>query len=190
MNVNHINNNRNQENESNNYLTNIQTESLNDSPKKINIENQIDSKDWTLRKNCYLNILKNLEIQNLKFEEILFTQINSKTNEILLDYLPKIAEDNLPQSLEIGLELILSILKIDENENVNNINQNHLLEDKIKYNIMKNILDKSIFSTKSSCKEKSKEIIIFLFEFNIDLMENFLDLFTKIFESNKPKVII
>jgi hypothetical protein len=185
MNVNNFNNTQNQDIKNNNHSTNIQNINFNNSLTKIQIENQIDSKDWKMRKNCYQNILKNLENENLKFEEILFTQINSNTNEILIDYLPKIPEDNLPQSLEIGLEVIFSILKINENDN-----QYQLINDEIKYNIMKNILDKSIFSIKSSCKEKSKEIIMFLFEYNFDLFENFLDLFSKIFESNKPKVIL
>jgi len=178
MNVNH-NNNRNQENKNNDNNINLQSESLKESPKKIPLEKQIDSKDWNIRKNCYLNILKNLESE--KFEDILFGQIYSKTEDTLIDYLPIIAEDNLPQSLEVGLELILAILKIDENEN-------HLIEEEIKFNIMKSILDKSIFSIKSSCKEKSKEIIMILFEFNINLIDRYMELFSKIFEANKPKV--
>jgi hypothetical protein len=155
-------------------------EKENNSPKKIPLEKQIDSKDWNIRKNCYQNILKNLESE--KFQEILNSQIYSKANDILLNYLPKIAEDNLPQSLEIGLDVILRILKIDEEEN------NHLIDEEIKFDIMKSILDKSIFSIKSSCKEKSKEIIMILFEFNLNLINRYMDLFANIFESNKPKV--
>ena len=147
---------------------------------KIPLDKQIDSKDWNIRKNCYLKILKNLEIE--EFSEILNGQIYSKTDERLLNYLPKIAEDNLPQSLEVGLDVILEILKKNEDGN-------HLIEEEIKFDIMKSVLDKSIFSTRSSCKEKSKEIIMILFESNLNLINKYMELFSKIFESNKPKVI-
>lgn len=154
-----------------------------ESPKKIPLDKQIDSKDWNIRKNCYLNILQNLEeTSEENFAEILNSQVYSKTDDLLINYLPKIAEDNLPQSLEIGLDVIINILKIDEKGN------NHIIEEEVKFNIMKSILDKSIFSIKSSCKEKSKEIINILFEFNLNLIERYMGLFAKIFESNKSKV--
>ena len=176
-----VNNRNNQEMNNNDQKvdtnSNLQSDSI--SPKKIPADKQIDSKDWNIRKNCYLKIIKNLEVEN--FEQILYSQIYSKTDDTLIEYLPKIAEDNLPQSLEIGLDVILFILKNDENDN-------HLIEEEIKFNIMKGVLDKSIFSIKSSCKEKSKEIIMILFEYNLNLINRFMELFTKIFESNKPKV--
>jgi hypothetical protein len=181
MNINHnLDIHKEKENNNNNNFNSINLEK--DSPKKIPLEKQIDSKDWNIRKNCYQNIMKNLEIE--KFQEILNSQIYSKTNENLLNYLPKIAEDILPQSLEIGLDLIIRILKIDEEDD------NHLIDEESKFNIMKSIIDKAIFSIKSSCKEKSKEIIMILFEFNLNLINRYMDLFANIFDSNKPKVNI
>ena len=152
----------------------------NNDTNKSNADEFIDSKDWKIRKNIYSNIL--VKLQSQPFSEILFCHILSKTEEKLINYLPKILEDILPQSLEIGLDVIMEILKKDEEEGL-------LINEEIKLEILKNTIEKAILSTKTPCMEKSKEILLLLFELNPHLINSFMKIFIKIFESNKPKVI-
>lgn len=139
----------------------------------------IDSKDWKTRKKIYSNILLRLESETAA--DLLLSPIVSKTDDKLGFYLPKILEDVLPQSLEVGLEAIIQIIKKDEQEN-------YVVSDDIKFEIFKNAIEKAILSTKTPCKEKAKEIIMLLFELNPQLVDSFMKYFIKVFDSNKPKV--
>ena len=100
-----------------------------------------------------------------------------------MNYLPKILEDILPQSLEIGLDAIIEIIRKDENEN-------YVISEEIKFEIFQNTVEKAVLSTKTPCKEKAKEIILLLFELNPQMINSFFKFFVKVFESNKPKVRI
>jgi len=147
---------------------------------KANNVEFIDSKDWKTRKSIYSSILKRFESETAA--ELLQIPVNSKTDEKLGFYLPKILEDVLPQSLEIGLEAIIQFIKRDEVEK-------YVIADEIKFEIFKNTVEKAVLSTKTPCKEKAKEIIMLLFELNPHMIDSFMKYFVKVFESNKAKVI-
>lgn len=168
------------EENTNSILNEYHSKEQTENKKNSNSEECIDSKDWRIRKNIYSNIISKLQIQSIS--EILNSHIISNPEEKLINYLPKILEDNLPQSLEIGLDVIIEILKKDEQEN-------YIINEEIKNDIFKNTLEKAILSTKTPCKEKAKEITFLLFELNAHLIGSFMKYIAKVFESNKPKVI-
>lgn len=146
---------------------------------KTNTAEFIDSKDWKTRKNIYSSIL--IQLENKTAAELLQCSIFSKTDEKLGFYLPKILEDVLPQSLEVGLEAIIQFIKKDEAEN-------YVISEDVKIEIFRNAVEKAILSTKTPCKEKAKEIVMLLFELNPHMIASFMKYFVKVFDSNKPKV--
>ena len=185
-NNNNINNNANQRNSKLKTRTEYETVSTDSNNQKENFESNkansaefIDSKDWKTRKNIYSSIL--LRLENETVAELLQSPINATTDEKLGFYLPKILEDVLPQSLEVGLEAIIQFIEKDEEEKF-------VISDDIKFEIFKNAVEKAVLSTKTPCKEKAKEIVMLLFELNPHLISSFLKYFVKVFESNKPKV--
>jgi hypothetical protein len=146
---------------------------------KGNISDFIDSKDWKTRKDIYSDIIQKLE--NHSANELLNSMNFLKNEEKLVSYLPKILEDILPQSLEVGLDAVIEFIKKDEIEN-------YIINEEIKFDIFKNATEKAILSPKASCKEKAKEIILLLFELNPQMINTFMKYFIKVFDSNKPKV--
>ena len=144
-----------------NSLINIEEE------EKKTLEERIVSREWRVRKNAYVEILEKL-VANLKLDPNHYTIFNTSYQKIL--------DETNPNCQEQGIDILKFII---EKYNVQEIQ---------KIDFFKQMIEKLCLSQKSQCKNKAKELVLYIYEDSKNqrpLIENL-----RVLLENKKRIVI
>ena len=144
-----------------NSLINIEEE------EKKTLDERVVSREWRVRKNAYVEILEKL-ISNLELDPNYYTIFNNSYQKIL--------DETNPNCQEQGIDILKFII------------EKYDVQDSQKIDFFKQIIEKLCLSQKSQCKNKAKDLILFIYEDSKNqrpLIENL-----KILLENKKRIVI
>ena len=111
------------------------------------LEERVISKEWRVRKNAFLEVFQNLSI-NYQID----TKFYSKYDFVY----QKLFDETNPNCQEHGVDIIKLII------------EKYSIEDSMKIDFFKQIVEKLCLSQKSQCKNKAKDLVLYLYENSSD----------------------
>ncbi len=130
------------------------------------LEERVISKEWRVRKNAFLEVFQNLSI-NYQID----TKFYSKYDFVY----QKLFDETNPNCQEHGVDIIKLII------------EKYSIEDSMKIDFFKQIVEKLCLSQKSQCKNKAKDLVLYLYENSSD--RNSLINSLKVLLENKKRLV-
>jgi len=143
-----------------NNLLNLEEE------EKKPLEERIISKEWRVRKNAYLEVLNSL-LSNVSKDSKFYTNYGYVYQKLL--------DETNPNCQEHGIDILKLLI------------EQYSIDETMKVDFFKQIIEKLCLSQKSQCKNKAKDLVLFLYENSTDqspLINNF-----KILLENKKRLV-
>lgn len=130
------------------------------------LEERILSKEWRVRKNAFLEVFNNLSSNH---------HINSKFYTNYEFVYQKLFDETNPICQEHGIDIIKFII------------EKYNIDDTTKIDFFKQIVEKLCLSQKSQCKNKAKELVMYIYENSSD--HNPLNNCLKVLLENKKRIV-